>query len=300
MRPIRAFRYLNFKVLKQVIQESGKQRLPSLASEMAYSDVLAMFPALIAILTVIGMLEIPQEQVEGLIRQWLQLAPEEVGKLIQGFLAQIQVPQGEGVVSISLLVAIWIASGAISVSMNAMDQIYQTSPNQIRPFWKAKLVSLLLTIASLSLVFIASFLVFISDLLLQFVLNRLQIPPFGFLTAWNLLRWLLALMILAFSFGVIYRYGPSHRVPGTPLIPGAIVAALLWAIISQLFRTYVAYFGNYSVTYGALSAGILLLLWLNFSSLAMLIGAQLNVILGQVMREDQLRETARSRSTSAP
>ncbi|NWF58943.1 MAG: YihY/virulence factor BrkB family protein [Fischerella sp.] len=286
-RFIRFFRHLNFRVLKQVIDESGKHRLFGLAAEMAYNNLLALFPTLVAILTVIGMLEIPQDKVDALAQQVLNLAPEQVPLLIKEFVGQIQLPQSGKVLYISFIVALWVASGAISAAMSAMDEIYQIPPNLKRPFWKAKLVSLLLTIGTISLVLIASFLVFISDLIVELVQIITEVPGTTFLSTWTFFRWLLSLAIIAYAFSIIYRHGPSRWPAGTPIMPGAFIGALLWAVVSRIFRVYVSNFANYNLTYGALSAGIVLLLWLNLSSLVMLIGAELNVTVGKVMRSQK-------------
>jgi membrane protein len=117
--------------------------------------------------------------------------------------------------------------------MNALDQIHEIPPQKIRPFWKAKLISLGLTIGSISLLVIASFLVFISDLVVQLVVD--QSGASVLLALWRLLSWPLALGIVATTFAFIYRFGPSRWSHGTPLMPGAILAAISWAILSDCF-----------------------------------------------------------------
>ncbi|MEC4814547.1 MAG: YihY/virulence factor BrkB family protein [Scytonema sp. PMC 1069.18] len=283
-RFFRFFRHLRLKTFKKVIQEIGRQRLIGLSAEMAYNNLLALFPGLVAILAAIGMLDISLEQVDFLGRQVIKVAPEPVLMLIQEFLNTIRLPQGGRVVLISCALALWVASGALNTAMSALDQIYQISPNQRRPFWKAKLVALALTLGTVILVMFASFLVFVSDLAIRFALGIAGIPAAGILSIWNLFDWALTLVILAFAFSLVYRYGPSHWRRGTPLLPGAIVGALLWQGFSSLFRVYITRFSNYNVTYGTLSAGVVLLLWLNFSSLCMLIGAQFNITVGEDMK----------------
>ncbi|NEP46242.1 MAG: YihY/virulence factor BrkB family protein, partial [Okeania sp. SIO2H7] len=106
------------------------------------------------------------------------------------------------------------------------------------------------------------------------------------LETWNQLRWPITLGIVSLAFAFIYRYGPSKSRKGIPIIPGAVLAALMWAIISNGFRIYVLHFGNYNKTYGALGTFIILLLWLYLSSLVVLIGAQLNVTVGEKIKGD--------------
>ena len=279
---IRFFCHLKLPVLVRVIQRIGQHRLFGLASEMAYSDLLALFPAILAIFTALGNLNISREEINFLAQRLRVIAPEEALNLIDGFASQLQLPQGQGLLSLSFIVALWVASSAINTAMTAMDLIYQTSPQHIRPFWQAKLVAMILTIAIVTLTFTASFLVFISDVIFNLAVNNMTIMVSAtLLTIWNSLRWPAALVIISCGFGIIYRYGVSQWQPGTPIMPGAAIAALLWAVSSKLFRFYVANFANYNLTYGAAGAVVVLMLWLNLSSLALLIGAELNIAVGE-------------------
>jgi membrane protein len=204
-------------------------------------------------------------------------------ELINNFANTINQTKNSGLFSVSFIAALWASSGALSAAMNALDQIHEIPPQKIRPFWKAKLISLGLTIGSISLLVIASFLVFISDLVVQLVVD--QSGASVLLALWRLLSWPLALGIVATTFAFIYRFGPSRWSHGTPLMPGAILAAISWAILSGLFRLYVANFGNYNKVYGAVGAVIVLLLWLYMTSLVLLIGDQLNVTVGEAMQK---------------
>jgi membrane protein len=203
--------------------------------------------------------------------------------LIRDFATGIQLTKNTGLFSVSFIVAIWAASGALSAAMNALDQIHEIPPEETRPFWKAKLISLGLTIGSILLLVIASFLVFISDWIVQIVVHESGASVL--LSLWRLLTWPLALAIIATSSAFIYRFGPSRWSHGTPLMPGAVLAAISWAILSGLFRLYVANFGNYNKVYGAVGAVIVLLLWLYMTSLVLLLGDQLNVTVGEAMRK---------------
>jgi membrane protein len=145
------------------------------------------------------------------------------------------------------------------------------------------LISLGLTIGSILLLVIASFLVFISDWVVRMVVHQSGLS--ALLTLWRLLSWPLALGIVATAFGYIYRFGPSRWNQGTPIMPGAFLAAISWAILSALFRLYVANFGNYNKVYGAVGAVIVLMLWLYMTSLVLLLGDQLNVTVGEAIQQ---------------
>lgn len=294
-RFLRFFRHLNGRALKKTFTRTTERRLLGLASEIAFNAMLSLFPAIIAILTAIGLFEESlQETFKQLAAQLSQIAPEEALILIRDFAAaEITRSRNSGLFSLSFAIAIWTASGAISTAMTAFDQIHQISSDKKRPFWKAKAVSLGLTIGTILLFVLASFLVFISDLLLGMAVNENGSLIF-LLHLWQLLRWPLALGIIATAFSFVYRYGPSVWNSGTPMLPGAILAAISWAILSALFRTYVANFGNYNKVYGAVGTVIVLMLWLWMSAAVLLVGDQLNVTVGEEIRskadKNQLNE----------
>ncbi len=284
-RFIKFFRHLNWRTLKKTVARTTQRRLLGLASEIAFNAMLSLFPAILALLTAIGLFEKSlQDTFRQLANQISQVAPEAALTLIREFATkEITDPKNGGLFSLSFVIAIWTASGAISTAMTALDQIHQIPPEKMRPFWKAKLVSLGLTVGTILLFVLASFLVFMSDLLLGMVVNGNSYLDF-LLHLWQLLRWPLALGIVASAFSFVYRYGPSVWNPGTPMMPGAIVAAVFWAVLSALFRAYVANFGKYNKVYGAVGAVIVLMLWLWMSAAVLLVGDQLNVTVGEDMR----------------
>jgi len=279
----RFFRYLNWVTLRKTFTRALQRRLIGLSAEMAYNAMLALFPAILAMITAIGLFqESLAEAFRSLTSQLSEVAPDEALQLIRDFTQGIHLTKNSGLFSLSFLLAIWISSGALSAAMNALDQIHKIPPEKSRPFWKAKLISLGLTIGSILLLVIASFLVFISDWIVRLVVHKSGV--WILLTLWRLLSWPLALSIVATAFAFIYRFGPSCWSHGTPIMPGAILAAISWAILSALFRVYVENFGNYNKVYGAVGAVIILLLWLQMSSLVLLLGDQLNVIVGEAMQ----------------
>jgi membrane protein len=288
-RFFRFFRYLSLGTLRKTFGRAMKRRLMGLSAEMAYNAMLALFPAILAVLTAIGLFEDSLQQTfRNLAGQLSKVAPNQALDLILAFKQEISQTKSSGLFSFSFLLAIWASSGALSAAMNALDQIHKVPPEKTRPFWKAKLISLGLTIGSILLLVIASFLVFISDWVVQLVAHESGVS--SLLSVWRLLSWPLALGIVATAFAFIYRFGPSRWSHGTPLMPGAILAAISWAVVSALFRLYVANFGNYNKVYGAVGAVIVLLLWLYMTSLVLLLGDQLNVIVGEAMQQAKAQD----------
>lgn len=287
-RFFRFFRHLNLRILKKTFARAIKGRFAGLSAEMAYNAMLALFPAILAILTAIGLFQNSlQHTFRGLAMQLSEVAPKEALLLINNFAQGIHLTKNSSLFSLSFILAIWISSGALSAAMNALDQIHKIPPEEARPFWKAKLVSLGLTIGNILLLVIASFLVFISHWIVRIVVHKSRV--FFLLIVWRLLSWPLALGIVATACAFIYRFGPSRWTPGTPIMPGAILAAISWAILSGLFRLYVENFGNYNKVYGAVGAVIVLLLWLQMTSFVLLLGDQLNVTVGEAMQKDRIK-----------
>lgn len=297
-RFFRFFRYLNAATLREVIVRSGRQRLPGLAAEIAFNATLAMFPAIVSLLTAIGMLGSSQTAFDQMLNQLGRVVPDEVLYLIQEFIQEISRFSNQSLFSISFVASLWIASGAISAAMNALDEIHQIPPAQRRSFWKAKLVSLALTIGTLMLMLVASVTLFISDWVVQLVASQsdqlvetiskrpnLMEPPL--LRLWQRLSLPLALGLVALAFGFIYRFGMSRWKQGTPILSGAVLSTVFWVLLSSVFRLYVRNFGSYNRIYGALGAVMILLVWLQLGALAMLIGAQLNVVVGEAMRRQK-------------
>lgn len=291
-RFFRFFRYLNLNTLKKTFIKAMKRRLMGLSAEMAYNAMLALFPGILAVLTAIGLFQDSlQDTFRDLANQLSEVAPAEALTLIRDFAKEISLTKSSSLFSLSFIFAIWAASGALSAAMNALDQIHTIPTEQARPFWKAKLISLGLTIGSIVLLMTASFLVFISGWIVEMVAQHSG--AFVLSTIWRLLSWPLALGIVATAFAFIYRFGPSRWTKGTPIMPGAILAAVSWAILSALFRLYVENFGNYNKVYGAVGAVIILLLWLYMTSLVLLLGDQLNVTVGEAMQKAKDRSTLR-------
>ncbi len=281
-RFIRFFRHLKWRTLKKTFARTIDTRLLGLAAEIAFNAMLSLFPAILALLTAIGLFA------ASLRNTFIQLAtelskiiPQDAWILIRDFAThEIANSKNSSLFSLSFVLALWTASGAINTAMTALDQIQQIPPKKMRPFWHAKLISLGLTIGTILFLMVASFLVFISDLFLEIVVGRNPYLVF-LLHIWQFLRWPLALGTVATAFAFVYRYGPSKWKANTPLIPGAILAAIFWAIVSALFRLYVSNFGNYNKVYGAVGAVIVLMLWLWMSAFVLLVGHQLNVTVGE-------------------
>lgn len=281
---IRFLSYINLHTVRAVIHATLRRRLPSLASEMAYNAMLGLFPGILAMLTAIGLVNSLENTFNRLAMSLSEIAPGAVTELIQDFAAEVTQGGNRGLFSLSFGISLWASSGAISAAMRALDEIHQIPVHERRPFWKSRILSIGLTIGTILLLMTASYLVFISAGVIRLLAQQSgDTVGVWVLRIWELLTWPLALSIVSSAFAFVYRFGPSRWTRGKPLMPGAVLAALSWALLSASFRMYVAQFGNYNKVYGAIGTVIVLLLWLFLTSLVMLIGDQLNVTVGELM-----------------
>ena len=306
-------RCLTWGTLKEVGAKAREQRLPGLSAEMAYHCMLALFPGLLAMLSAIALFEPLQSTLYQMARLLGEVIPDNVRNLIGGLIKEILLTRNQGLFSVSFLASLWIFSGVMSAAMAALDRIHQIPSDRTRPFWKAKLISLALSIGTIILLILASGVVFVSDLIVQAIarqscllesvancdlkdaqncLLRADNCPLEsqLLGVWWLWRWPISLGIVSLAFAFVYRYGPSRHQADIPILSGAVFAAILWALFSALFRFYVWHVGNFSWTYGTIGTFIVLLLWLDLSSLVMLIGAQLNVTVGKAIKQSKIRD----------
>lgn len=268
---------------------------------MAYNAMLGLFPGILALVTAIGLVNSLEDTFNELAQRLGEIAPGAVSELIQNFAAEVSAGGNKSLFSLSFAIALWASSGAISAAMRALDEIHQIPVEQRRPFWKARLLSIGLTIGTILLLLTACYLVFISDIVIQELARQSGETIREWVRIiWQLLRWPLTLGIVSSAFAFVYRFGPSRWTRGKPLMPGAVLAALSWALLSASFRMYVAQFGNYNKVYGAIGTVIILLLWLFLTSLVMLIGDQLNVIVGELMIHSPRLPLHRQRYPSQP
>ncbi|MEB3211079.1 MAG: YihY/virulence factor BrkB family protein [Leptolyngbyaceae bacterium] len=296
VRFFKFFQYISPGVVREMIRRVSMQHLPGLASEMAFTEILALFPAILAIFTAIGLFETLKGRFLQMIGQLSGVVPSEAFRLIENFATEVSSDRNSSLFSVSFVLAIWISSSALGAAMRAMDQIHQIPPKKRRPYWKSKLIAIGLTVAVIILVVIATFLVFISNMLINHLLERAAeqrdlLEQFG-LVLFQAMTWPLVLLIMSSVFAFIYRFGPSRPSPGKPIFPGAVLAAASWAVMSWGFRLYVSQYGNYNRVYGAVGAVIILMLWLYISSLIMLIGDQLNVVVGERIQMDLRHQKA--------
>lgn len=262
-------------VLRQVKNETSEDKLPLVAAGVAFYAMLALVPALIAAISIFGLVVDPQ-QVEGMMGQLGQVMPGTASQLVEQQLHRIATTSGSGLglgLVISVLVALWSASTGMATLDQALSVVYGVPA---RGFVKARLVALGLTLGAFVLLAILLALIVALPAVLAFV-------PLagGAVVAIQIGRWLAIAAIACLGLVALYQVAPNReRRPGWRWTsPGAIAGTVLWLVASAAFSFYVSNFGSYNETYGALGGVIVLLLWFWITALAVLLGGEINAAL---------------------
>ena len=256
----------------RVLKELKKDHVSLLAAGVAFKALLALFPAMIAAITVWGLLASPQ-QITSQLSGFLSALPENASQVLEQQMTQVA-GGSSGALSfalvVSVLLAFWSASAGVSGLMEGCNAAYEEVEG--RSFIVKRGVALLFTIGAILFVLVAIGLVAV----LPGVLGTLGLGS----TAELLIRigkWPLLAIAVMGALAVVYKYGPDRDRPQMRWAsPGAILATVLWLVGSAVFTIYVENFGSFGATYGALSGIIVLMLWLYLSSFAVLLGAETN------------------------
>ena len=241
-----------------------------LSQQIAYSSLLAFFPAAIAL---VGLLDLVNAY-DALQRFLDPVAPKAVTDLLATFRNDTGGGGSILALAIGAIVALWAASGAVGSIVKAVNRAYDRI--ETRPFWKVRLLSLVLTIA-MAFVTAGTLLLIVLGGTLGDAIKRHGQAGSAAAWAWNLLRWPIAFAVVLVLFAFIYSVAPNDTSRNWRWVtPGSVFGAVMWLVLSGLFALYTSFSDSYSKTYGALATGIVLLLWLNYSAWAILFGAELN------------------------
>jgi membrane protein len=260
--------------LKRTVQEFKEDNLTDWAAALTYYGVLAIFPALIVLVSILGL--IGESATQPLIDNLGSVAPGPAKEIVESSLKNLQGDQGAaGVLFIvGILAALWSASGYVSAFMRASNAIYDMDEG--RPIWKTLPVRVGLTLVLLMLLAVTTIAVVLTGGLAEKVGDLIGLGSTA-VTAWNIAKWPVLLLVVSFMFALLYWAAPNVKQAGFRWVsPGGILAVVGWLIASAAFAFYVANFGSYNKTYGALGGVVVFLVWLWISNIMILLGAEFN------------------------
>jgi membrane protein len=261
-------------VLKRTFKEYKADNLPDLAAALTYYAVLAIFPMLIVLVSILGL--IGNSVTQPLINNLGKVAPGAAKQIFTSAITNIQSNQGTaGVLAIvGLAGALWSASGYVGAFMRASNVVWDVEEG--RPIWKTIPVRLGVTVLTLLLLTAGAIAVTFTGGLAKQVGNVIGVGSTA-VQVWDIAKWPVLVILVAVMLAILYYAAPNVRQPGFHWVtPGGLIAVLLWIVVSALFALYVANFSSYNKTYGALASVIVFLVWLWITNTVILLGAELN------------------------
>jgi len=261
-------------VLVRTVKEFQEDNLTDWAAALTYYAILALFPGILVLVALLGVLGQLPDTFNALLEIARQVAPPSAVDSIAGPIESvIKQKQAAGpLLGVGLLSALWAASGYIGAFMRAANVIYEVKEG--RPFWKLRPLQILVTIVMVLLLAVVAIGIVITGPLAEAVGNVIGLGDLA-VTAWSYGKWPVMLIVIMGMFAALYWVAPNVKHPHFRWVsPGGIVAVLLWILASVAFGLYVANFSSYDKTYGSLGGAITFLVWLWVTNIALLLGAE--------------------------
>ncbi|SDP28348.1 membrane protein [Nakamurella panacisegetis] len=261
-------------ILKKTIRVFSKDQCTDLAAGLTYYAVLAVFPALLAIISLLSLFNQGPSGTDALMGIVKDVAPSAADTL-QGTVTQLSSSHAGGIgLIIGLAGALWSASGYIGAFGRAMNRVYEIDEG--RPFYKLRPVMLLVTVIAVILAALVAVVLVVSGPIARAVGAAIGLGGTA-VTVWNIGKWPIILVVVIAVIAVLYYATPNIKQPKFRWISvGAVIAVLVWIVASVGFGFYVANFSRYNKTYGSLAGVIVFLLWLWITNLALLFGAEID------------------------
>ncbi|MGW7466051.1 YihY/virulence factor BrkB family protein [Streptomyces xantholiticus] len=267
------------QVLRRTLKEFKDDELPDRAAALTYYGILALFPALLVLVSLLGIAG--RSTTQKVLDNIQQLAPGPARDIITNAVTQLQGSSGVGSVLaiVGLLGAIWSASGYVAAFIRSSNAVYDLPEG--RPAWKVLPVRLGVTIALMIMACASALIVVLSGGIAQQIGTALGVGDTA-MTVWSIAKWPVLVVLVALMIALLYWASPNTKGRGfTWVTPGSFLAVVIWLLASAGFAFYVANFGSYNKTYGTLAGVIIFLVWLWITNLAILLGLEFDAELAR-------------------
>ena len=261
--------------LRKTVREFSTDQCTDLAAALTYYAVLSVFPALVVVVSLLGVFGQGKTTTDAILQIAGEVGPSSGVDVLRSPIEQlVQSPTAGLTLAIGIVGAVWSASGYIGAFGRAMNRIYEIDEG--RPVWKLRPLQLVLTLVGLVVVAAAAFLLAVSGPLAEAVGDTIGLGSAA-VTTWNVARWPALLLLVVLAVAILYYVTPNIEQPRFRWVSvGAAAAIVVWVVASLGFGVYVANFGSYDKTYGTLAGVVVFLLWLWITNLALLFGAELD------------------------
>jgi membrane protein len=265
-----------FATLKRTLTEFSEDNITDWAAALTYYGLLSLFPALIALVSILGLFGDPQTTTRQITDIVTQIGPSSAADTFSGPIESITSNQSAaGIMFVAgLAVALWSASNYVGAFMRASNIAWETPEG--RSFFKLRPLQILITLAMVILLALVALALVLTGPIVEAVGSSIGIGDTA-LQIWDIAKWPVLLLVVVLMFSVLYYAAPNVKVPGFRWItPGSAFAVVVWLIASALFAFYVANFGSYDKVYGTLGGVVTVLVWMWITNLALLFGVELN------------------------
>jgi membrane protein len=259
-------------ILKRTAKESYVDDIMSLAAQLAYYFFLSLFPALLFLVSLASFFPV-ENLMDEAVRYLGRVAPPDIVGFFLEQIKKISESGDGGILTFAFLFTIWSSSGAMVSIISTMNTAYDIEES--RPWWKVRVIALGLTVGLALFILVSFALIIAGPTVAERVADAARLGP-AFEWTWKILQWPIVFALVVSAIGIIYYFAPDAEQDWVWITPGAVLATVLWIAISLGFKFYLANWGNYNETYGALAGVIILLLWFYLSALAILVGAEMN------------------------
>jgi membrane protein len=257
---------------KRTVREAMSDDIFGLAAQQAYYFLFSLFPALLALISIASYFPVG-DLLNKVISMLGGFVPPDVIRIITGQLEEISSAPRGGILTIAFLFAVWSSSSAMTSMITTLNAAYDVKEG--RPWWKTRLIAIALTVALAVFILVSMTLIIAGPALAEKLADLFRLGP-AFAWAWKILQWPIVFALVATGIVLIYYYAPDVEQDWVWITPGSVLATVLWILVSLGLKLYLQFAGDYNETYGAIGGVMVLMLWFYLSSLAILIGAELN------------------------
>ena len=260
------------ELFRRAVIDTIEDGCPGLAAQLAFYFFLAVFPALLFLISLLAYLPVEPAIVATLQRLHAVL-PQDVVILIERQVEQVLAAGSSGLLAVGIAGAVWSSSSALTAVILALNRAYDLE--EFRPWWQTRLLAIGLTLA-LTVFVLAAFALVVGGADLAAWLASWIGAGHAFARLWGITQWPIAFALVVVAVDLVYRFAPNAEAEWVWITPGALLASGLWLLGSWGFRLYLTRLGDYGAVYGGIGGVVVLLLWFYVSGLALLVGAELN------------------------
>lgn len=266
------------EIIKRTVEDSRRDGCVGMAAQLAFYFFLALFPALIFLIALLGFVPVGSV-VDNALGGLGQFAPSDVVGLVRRQLNTAASSHG-GLLTFGVVGAIWSSSAAMTAIISALNRAYDIE--EWRPWWKRRVIAILLTLGLAAFILASLAIVMVGPAASQAIGRWLGVGA-AVAPVWNILQWPFAFLLVVFAIDLIYYFAPNADTEWVWMTPGSVLATTLWLLTSIGFKLYVGRISSFDAMYGAIGSVIVVMLWFYASGFAILVGAEMNAVIDKAL-----------------